>query len=109
MSEAQTPEELAAAGKAAFERSEFEAAANAFQAAADGFNLAEDPQHAETKQRLITALKTFQQETRDPFLDQANIEEFVMEQLSNRDLSYRKNKSFRWKYLDTFRQWRENQ
>ena len=39
-------EELAAAGKAAFERSEFEAAANAFQAAADGFNLAEDPLNA---------------------------------------------------------------
>jgi N-sulfoglucosamine sulfohydrolase len=72
-------------------------------------NLAEEAQHAETKQRLITALESFQQETRDPFVDQANVEAFVKEQLNNRDLGYRTNKSFRWQYLDNFRQWRENQ
>lgn len=46
MSEALTPEDLAAAGKAAFEQGEFEAAANSFQTAADGFTLAEDPLNA---------------------------------------------------------------
>ena len=57
MNEALTPEELAAAGKAAFERGEFEAAANAFQAAADGFELAEDPLNAaEMKNNCSVAL-----------------------------------------------------
>jgi N-sulfoglucosamine sulfohydrolase len=71
-------------------------------------NLAEDAQHAETKQRLIAALTSFQEDTRDPFLDPANVEAFVTEQLNNRDLAYRTNKSFRWSYLDGFRRWREN-
>lgn len=71
-------------------------------------DLAEDPQYAENKQRLIAALTTVQKDTRDPFLDPANVEAFVTEQLNNRDLTYRTNKSFRWSYLDHFRRWREN-
>jgi tetratricopeptide (TPR) repeat protein len=46
LTEALTPEELAATGRDAFERGEFAAAANAFQAAADGYSLAEDPLNA---------------------------------------------------------------
>lgn len=70
-------------------------------------NLADDPRHAEVKQRLITALETWQRQTRDPFLNQANVDAFVEEQLANRDLLYRKNKSFRWTYLETFPKWRK--
>lgn len=69
-------------------------------------NLADDPAHAEIKSRLIKALIDLQERTRDPFLDQKNVDEFVKEQLANRDMKYRKQKNFRWSYLETFPQWR---
>lgn len=69
-------------------------------------NLADDPQHATTKLRLTTALKDWQQQTRDPFLDLQNVNAFVEEQLANRDLRYRRESNFRWSYLDSFPQWR---
>ena len=69
-------------------------------------DLADDPQQAEVKSRLIAALIEKQKEMRDPFLDPANVEAFVENQLSNRDLSYRKDKDFRWPYLDAFPKWR---
>ena len=72
-------------------------------------NLAEDPEHAKTKDRLIKALTEWQTETRDPFLDQANVEAYVAEQAANYDSKYRGKKGFRWSYLDTFPQWREKQ
>lgn len=70
-------------------------------------NLAEDPRHQEVKSRLIAALEQWQELTRDPFLDQANVESYVAEQLAHRDLGYRKQPAFRWNHLETFRQWRE--
>ena len=70
-------------------------------------NLANDPAHAEIKTRLIKDLTQLQNQTRDPFLDQEYIDEFVKEQLANRDMKYRKQKGFRWSYLDTFPRWRE--
>lgn len=69
-------------------------------------NLAEDPSYAETKSRLIKALTELQERTRDPFLDQKNVDAFVEEQLAHRDMKYRKQKVFRWSYLDIFPQWR---
>lgn len=69
-------------------------------------DLADDPAHADVKSRLIAALTAQQKEMHDPFLDPANVEAFVQNQLSNRDLSYRKDKDFRWPYLDTFPEWR---
>ena len=69
-------------------------------------NLADDPRLAAVKNRLLKALTDMQQQTRDPFLDPANIEAFVAEQLENRDLRYRRNQGFRWSYLDTFPAWR---
>lgn len=72
-------------------------------------NLANDPQFAEVKARLVGALKDWQKETRDPLLDQANVDAFVEEQLANRDLGYRKKKAFRWTYLDTFPKWRDKE
>lgn len=69
-------------------------------------NLANDPAHAKVKSRLIKALIDLQERTRDPFLDQKNVDAFVEEQLANRDLKYRKQKDFRWTYLETFPKWR---
>jgi len=69
-------------------------------------NLADDLQFATVKTRLIKALTDMQQQTHDPFLDPANIEAFVTEQLANRDLGYRRNQDFRWSYLETFPTWR---
>ena len=69
-------------------------------------DLAQDPVHIEVKTRLIKALTDLQQSTHDPFLDPKNVEAFVAEQLANRDLGYRRNKSFRWSYLDVFPKWR---
>ncbi len=60
----------------------------------------------EVKTRLIVALRNWQERTGDPFLDQANVDAFVEEQLANRDLLYRTKKSFRWSYLQTFPKWR---
>lgn len=69
-------------------------------------NLADDPGHTEIKKQLAKALGDLQQRTRDPFLDQQNVEVFVKEQLANRDLKYRKQPGFRWPYLEMFPQWR---
>jgi N-sulfoglucosamine sulfohydrolase len=71
------------------------------------YDLADDPQHAHVKARLIAALQEWQKRTRDPFLDGENVDAFVKEQLANRDLGYRKKKTFRWSYLDTFPKWRD--
>lgn len=71
-------------------------------------NLADSPQFAAVKTRLIKALTDMQQQTRDPFLDPANIQAFVAEQLANRDLRYRRKQDFRWSYLETFPAWRGN-
>ncbi len=69
-------------------------------------DLAADPDQLSVKNRLIGALTDFQKRTRDPFLDPINVESFVTEQLANRDWGYRKNKDFRWTYLDAFPAWR---
>ncbi len=70
-------------------------------------NLVEDPAHAETRQRLIAALEDWQRRTRDPFSDRENVDAYVEEQLDYLDLRYRKQKDFRWTYLETFAAWRE--
>ncbi|MCP5114740.1 MAG: sulfatase-like hydrolase/transferase, partial [bacterium] len=69
-------------------------------------DLAGDPALAKVKTRLIGALVEFQRRTRDPFLESANVDAFVEEQLANRDLGYRSNENFRWTYLDEFPEWR---
>jgi N-sulfoglucosamine sulfohydrolase len=69
-------------------------------------NLAEDPQHAEVKVRLIDALVRMQRDTCDPFLDRENVDAYVAEQLAHRDLAYRRQRDFRWSYLDIFPKWR---
>ena len=70
-------------------------------------NLADVTDYAAVKTRLIEALIDLQKRTRDPFLDQKHVDGFVAQQLSNRDLGYRKQKDFRWSYLDSFPIWRK--
>ncbi len=69
-------------------------------------NLADNPTHARVKTQLVEALVQWQKRSHDPFLDPGNIDAFVEEQSANRDLKYRRQKGFRWSYLDTFPQWR---
>ena len=70
-------------------------------------NLADDPAHAQTKERLAKALIDLQKRTRDPFLDQDNVEAYVKQQLANRDMKYRRQKDFKWSYLEIFPKWRK--
>ncbi|MCB1233107.1 MAG: sulfatase [Verrucomicrobiae bacterium] len=70
-------------------------------------NLTDDPDHAEAKARLVAALEAWQEQIRDPFSDRENVDAFVEEQLDYLDLRYRKQKDFRWRYLDTFPAWRK--
>lgn len=69
-------------------------------------NLADDPEHAEERLRLVEELKAWQREIRDPFLVQEHVDTFVSEQLANRDLGYRSRDDFRWSYLEAFPAWR---
>jgi N-sulfoglucosamine sulfohydrolase len=73
---------------------------------AEWHDLADDPQHAEIKGRLLSALTSMREETGDPFLDPANVEAFVQNQLANRVVNDAKHKDFRWPYLETFPRWR---
>ena len=66
----------------------------------------QNPELVEVKKRLIKALTDQQERTYDPFIDSKNVEAYVTEQLANRDLAYKGNKSFRWSYLDAFPKWR---
>lgn len=70
-------------------------------------NLAGQPEYAEVQKRLESALREFRTETLDPFLDPENVESFAASQLGIKDMSYRRDKTFRWPYVDAFRQWRE--
>ena len=70
-------------------------------------DLAADPQHAETLQRLKDAFHQFQKETRDPFLDPTNCEAYITEQIDYLDWRYKTTPDFHWKHVDAFREWRE--
>jgi N-sulfoglucosamine sulfohydrolase len=69
-------------------------------------NLAGQPEYADVQKRLEDALLQFRTRTHDPFLDPENVESFAESQLSIKDMSYRKDKSFHWPYVDAFRKWR---
>ena len=69
-------------------------------------DLANDPEHEDVKRRMIAAMQDWQRKTKDPFLDPGNVSEFVSQQMSNRDLGYRRRADFRWSYLDTFPLWK---
>ena len=70
-------------------------------------NLAEEAVHTETKEELIRVLTDWQLETLDPFSDPERLQVFADYQKEMGDLSYRKDKDFRWPYLDQFQAWRD--
>ena len=65
-------------------------------------NLDEDPAHQDDKQRLIAALKKFQNVMGDPMSDPALLKRFDERQTGMTGMSYRRTKNFRWPYLDEF-------
>ena len=68
-------------------------------------NLAVSPEHEEKKQQLLTAMRAFQKEIKDPFLERENLDFFQEEQMGyHGSTSYRKQKSFRWPHLKLFEQ-----
>ena len=70
-------------------------------------NLANHPEHAQTRESLIAVLENWQRETKDPLSEPKILSEFGERQLKMQDLSYRKDKNFRWPYLDQFPAWRQ--
>jgi N-sulfoglucosamine sulfohydrolase len=70
-------------------------------------DLAADPDHAETKARLVSALEHWQSRTRDPLADRDIRLDFVERQDAMTDLDYRKRSGFRWPYLDRFLEYME--
>jgi len=65
-------------------------------------NLATLPEYQKKKQELIAAMKSFQKEINDPFLDKKNLDIFEAEQTKHQKINYRKKKGFRWPHLELF-------
>ncbi|MCP4787544.1 MAG: hypothetical protein GY903_18340 [Fuerstiella sp.] len=72
-------------------------------------NLVGSSEHGTTLNRLKDALRDWQMRTRDPFIETEHVDAYVTEQLSNLDLGYRKDRTFRWSYQDDFLAWRNGQ
>lgn len=70
-------------------------------------NVAEDPDYAEIRSRLLAALHSFREETRDPFLDPVNLQRFQVSHAAAGATPAR-DPDFRWLYLDEFPRWRSN-
>ncbi len=64
-------------------------------------NLAESDGHQHTRKRLLGAMKAFQSEIKDPFLQESNLARFIAEQKEYQNVTY-KNPGFRWPHLDMF-------
>ncbi|MFT4556883.1 MAG: N-sulfoglucosamine sulfohydrolase [Porticoccaceae bacterium] len=65
-------------------------------------NLADSPSHVAIKDRLIGEFRAWQKVTSDPFADAKNLRSFTRSQLNAIDTNYRRDKNFRWPYLDEF-------
>lgn len=66
-------------------------------------NLANSSSHAVIKTRLISEFRAWQQATSDPFAEADNLRSFTRSQLNAINTNYRRDKTFRWPYLDEFR------
>lgn len=64
-------------------------------------NLATSPEYQKKKQELVMAMKAFQREIKDPFLDKKNMDQFEQEQIKHQKIKYRKS-GFRWPHLKLF-------
>ena len=65
-------------------------------------NLAGTSEVADVQKRLVAAMKAWQKETGDPFANPVQLVRYVdeMDTVTNDKVNYRKQKDFRWKYLD---------
>jgi N-sulfoglucosamine sulfohydrolase len=74
-------------------------------------NLADDPEHAGVKQRLVEALEAWQRSDviNDPLVEFENQVAFMQEHEAARSINYRGNKAFRWGYLDRFPAWKRGE
>jgi sialidase-1 len=67
-------------------------------------NLANDPKHAAAQKRLHSRLREWQRDTGDPLADPAALKRYTKEideaAALKPALSYRRDKNFRWRYLD---------
>ena len=66
-------------------------------------NLADSPEHAPIKTRLMAAFQQWQDDTSDPFADPQKLRNFTRSQQDAIGSDYRGNRSFRWPYLEEFR------
>ena len=66
-------------------------------------NLADSSSHSEIKAQLIAEFRKWQGATSDPFADADNFRSFTRSQLDAINTNYRRDKTFRWPYLDEFR------
>lgn len=65
-------------------------------------NLADNPEHAATLKRLTKAMKEFQKEINDPFLDPKKVDAFVAEQANKKVAPSRRGKGT-WPHLEWFK------
>ena len=65
-------------------------------------NLAEDVKYAKIKQRLLKEFKQWQKDTNDPLADPEKLKMLTDEHDRMQKYNYRKDKEFRWGYLDYF-------
>jgi len=68
------------------------------------YDLADDPQFAPERQRLLSVLRQWQTDIRDPLADPDMLQQFTAEHDHAMTINYRKDKTFRWGYLDYFQE-----
>ena len=66
-------------------------------------NLADDEKYREIKTKLIDAMKSFQREINDPFVNEKNLKSFYEEQKKYLKINYRGKKDFSWPHLEFFK------
>ena len=64
-------------------------------------NLADSAEHGKIRERLLSAMREFQREIKDPFVDPGNLQRFIEEQKEYQTKPY-KRAGFRWPHLDMF-------
>ena len=65
-------------------------------------NLADDPKFATIQEALLKVIRQWQDHTRDPLGDPKMLQMFTAEHDRAATINYRRDKSFRWGYLDYF-------
>ena len=63
-------------------------------------NVADKPEYAAVKGRLLKALRDWQEETNDPLVDPEKLRRLTEEQDAAVGTNYRSNRKFKWRYLE---------